>query len=159
MVPTCCVDPCSGCCHVSCCPQYTTYPVKCVVYECVPVPQEFEVTVCSYKTETYVQPVKYTVYECVPVPQEYTVTVCTYKTETYVQPVKYTVYECVPVPQEYTVTVCSYKPEERTYQCHQTVCEWKQETVVHKECYCVSVPYQATVRVPVCTPVCGGCCP
>jgi hypothetical protein len=40
------------------------------------------------------------------------------------------------------------------------VCEYHQETVMHRECYPVTVPYQTTVRVPVCVPAptCGGNC-
>jgi hypothetical protein len=79
-------------------------------------------------------------------------TTCRY--ETYVEKVKRTVLECVPEPREITVRVCSYRPQEMTYDVRRVVCEWKTETVVRKQYYCEMVPYQTTVRVPVCVPVC-----
>jgi hypothetical protein len=74
------------------------------------------------------------------------------KTETYTQKVTCTVYDCVPVQKEVTCKVCSYKTEERTVECRRVVCECVPETVNRKERYCVMVPYQTTIKVPVCTP-------
>jgi hypothetical protein len=83
------------------------------------------------------------------------VPVCNYKTEYYTQPVKCVVWECVPVQKEYWVPVCSYRPVEQKYECRHVVCEYATATVYHVEHYCVTVPYQTVVKVPVCTPVCA----
>jgi hypothetical protein len=49
---------------------------------------------------------------------------------------------------------------DKTYESHQTVCEYRPETLYYTQRYCVSVPYQYKVLVPVYTPVCTfGCCP
>src|SRR5262249_55599084 len=89
-----------------------------------------------------------------------TVTLCSYKTENVTQPVTRTVCDMVPEQREYTVPTCSYRTEQRTYESHQTVCEYRQETVTGKQRYCVTVPYQYTVKgpgyTPVCAPGCGG---
>ena len=81
------------------------------------------------------------------------------QTETFTQKVTCTVYDCVPVQKEVTVKVCSYKTEQRTVECRRVVCECVPETVTRKERYCVMVPYQTTVKVPVpacpATPCCG----
>jgi hypothetical protein len=165
LVPVTCTDPCTGCCHTVCQPQYSTQPVTTTVWECVPHQEEVTVPTCTYHTEWYTQPVTTTVWECVPVRREVTATVCNYKTEYYTQPVTSTVYECVPVQREYWVSVCSYRPVQQTYQYRHVVCSYTSETVWHREWYCVNVPYQTTVKVPVYTPVCaqpsagwGGCC-
>jgi hypothetical protein len=75
-------------------------------------------------------------------------TVC--KPETYVQQVKRVVMQCVPRQQEITTRMCSYKPVEETVQCRRIVCEVRKENVTRKERYCVMVPFQTTVKVPVC---------
>jgi hypothetical protein len=81
------------------------------------------------------------------------------KPEYYTQHVTCTVMEQVPVQKQITVQVCSYHPEERTCQISRCVAECKPEVVVHKERFCVMVPYQTTIKVPVCTPCCSqGCC-
>jgi hypothetical protein len=154
MVPVSCCDPCTGCCHTVCQPQVCTVPVTCTVWECVPVQEAVQVPVCSYRTEYYTQPYTCTVWECVPSQKAVTVPVCSYKNEYYTQPVTSTVWECVPVQKDYWVTVCSYHPEQRQAECRRVVCEYQQETVWHREWYCVTVPYQTMVRVPVYTPVC-----
>jgi len=37
----------------------------------------------------------------------------------------------------------------RTGTCKKIVCETVQETINVQECYCVTVPYTKTIRVPV----------
>jgi len=69
------------------------------------------------------------------------------------------VYESVPVQKQITVQVCSYRQEVRHYNITRCVPECHQESVVKRVPYCVCVPYQSTVRVPVCTTCCSsGCC-
>jgi hypothetical protein len=63
-----------------------------------------------------------------------------------------TVWTCVPEQREVVASVCSYVPQEQTYQVCRIVCEVKPETIVHKECFCVMVPYQVKVKVPACCP-------
>jgi hypothetical protein len=58
---------------------------------------------------------------------------------------------------EFVEKVCSYRAEERTALCTRQVVETVPETVLREENYCVTVPYQVTIKVPVCAPV--GCCP
>lgn len=55
---------------------------------------------------------------------------------------------------EIVVPVCHYRAEERTELVKHTVVENVPETVVKKECYTVQVPYQVTIKVPVCVPAC-----
>ncbi len=81
-----------------------------------------------------------------------------YQTVTEVRKVVCTVMECVPVQKQVKVRVCSYRPEVKTYTTTRTVCECRPETVVRKVRYCVSVPYQTTVKVPVCQTCCASCC-
>lgn len=62
--------------------------------------------------------------------------------------------------RQVTVPVCTFRAEERVTQTQRVVCQVVPETVVRKERYCVMVPQQVTVRVPVCVPApCNtGCC-
>jgi hypothetical protein len=179
MVPTCCVDPCTGCSFTVCRPEcYTqnvtatvwecvpsqhevtvkvchmtqqTHQVHSTVYECVPSQQEATVRVCHLEQRTH--QVKSTVYECVPSQQEATVKVCHMTQQT--RQVHSTVYECVPSQQEYSVRVCHYQQQQKTVPVTRLVCEWKPEVVTRTVSYCTMVPYTTTVRVPVYT--CGGC--
>jgi hypothetical protein len=134
LVPVSCVDPCTGCCFTVCRPQFSTVPVTRTVWECVPVQKQVTVPVCHYRTEYYTQAVKSVV------------------------------WQCVPVQKEYWVPVCTYRPVQQTYQSRHLVCEYTTETVWHKEWFCVAMPYQTTVKVPVCLPCAapstgwGGCC-
>lgn len=114
---------------------------------CTCVPRQIERQVCC----TRMVPV------CVTDP----CTGCTHtccKPECYTQTVTCTVMEQVPVQKEISVRVCSYHQEQRTCNVTRCVPECKTETVMRTECYCVCVPYQVTVKVPVCTQTCGGSC-
>lgn len=75
-----------------------------------------------------------------------------------VQKVQRTVWECVPVQKEYMVKVCSYVPKVCTYETRKVVCELKPETIIKKERYCVLVPCQVHVKVPVLVSCCSFCC-
>lgn len=75
------------------------------------------------------------------------------KPECYTATVKRIVCDMVPEQKEITVNICNYRQEERTVQVKRCVIDVKQETVTQKVRECVMVPYQATVKVPVCTPV------
>jgi hypothetical protein len=96
--------------------------------------------------------VTYTVYESVAVPRQVTAPVTTYQTQAYTQPVTSTVHETVPVQRQYSVPVTTYRNEQRTKTVQQAVVEYQQEIVMRREFYCVTVPYQTTVRVPVYAP-------
>jgi hypothetical protein len=161
LVPVTCVDPCTGCSHTVCRPQYSTQAVTATVWECVPATHAVTVPVTTYQAQPYTQPVTTTVWECVPATQEVTVPVTTYQAQYYTQAVRSVVWECVPVQKEYWVPVCSYRPEQRTYQVRRMVCQITTETVLRREWYCQTVPYQTTVKVPVPaapSPGWGGCC-
>jgi len=86
-------------------------------------------------------------------------TPCNIVTE--VKKVPCTVYECVPVKRDIMVKVCHTKQEQKTVETKCTVWECKPEVVKKKVPYCVQVPYQTTVKVPVCETSCescGSCC-
>lgn len=122
-------------------PVFSDVKKVCTIMTKVPRVVEKQVTCCRMVPVTCTDP-------C---------TGCTYtscKPESYVQTVQCTVYDCVPVQKEYTARVCSFKPETRTYEKRCTVYDCVPETVVKKQRYCVMVPYQTVVKVPVCTPVC-----
>jgi len=130
-----------------CVPVWTEEKRSCTVYERVPREVEREVTCCHRVPVCVTDPCTGCTHTC-------------WRTESVVQKVKCTVYECVPRKQEYTVKVCSYKQETRTVETRHVVCDIKPETVTRKVSYCVSVPYQTTVKVPVCVPASGPtCCP
>jgi hypothetical protein len=78
----------------------------------------------------------YTTWQCVPV----------------VQQVRSIVYDCIPAQREVTVRVCTYVPVEKKGVRRDVVCETKPVNGVRLERYCVMVPYQTTVKVPVCVP-------
>jgi hypothetical protein len=69
-----------------------------------------------------------------------------------VKKVKCTVWECVPVQKEITSKVCEWKREMKNIQTRCTVWECKPETVTRMVRYCVRVPYETTIKVPVRVP-------
>jgi hypothetical protein len=74
--------------------------------------------------------------------------------------VKKTIYECVPVQEKVKVTKCIAVPEERVENRTTYVVEKVPVTTMVKERFCVQVPYQYCVKVPVCHAAptcCGGC--
>lgn len=78
------------------------------------------------------------------------VTVC--KPELVTHRVRCVVTECVPEQKQITVRMCTPKPVEETVQCRKLVCEIQPQQVTRRECYCVMVPHEMTVKVPVCVP-------
>jgi hypothetical protein len=70
-----------------------------------------------------------------------------------------TVFETVPVQKEICVQVHTLEPRIEVSQVTRTVPETKFETVIHKERYAVSVPYEKIVLVPVCPVRCVHCEP
>jgi hypothetical protein len=70
-----------------------------------------------------------------------------------------TVFETVPVQKEICVQVHTLEPRVEVSQVTRTVPETKFETLVRKERYAVSVPYEKVVLVPVCPVRCGYCEP
>jgi hypothetical protein len=73
-----------------------------------------------------------------------------FKPEFYTRKVCCTEFETVPVQREVCVRVCTYRPEVRTYETRECIPEIRPETIIRKERFCVTVPYQTVVRVPVC---------
>jgi hypothetical protein len=120
-------------------PVWTDQKQTQVFYKRVPKEVEREVTTCHMVRDCVVDPCT----GC-------TRTVC--RPEYSTQKVKCTIWECIPEKRDVTVRVCSWKPEERTVETRRVICEWKPETITRKERYCEMVPYQTTVKVPVCVP-------
>jgi hypothetical protein len=112
---------------------------ECITYTKVCKTIEKEVTKCRMVRACVVDPCTGCTRRC-RVPE---VTTC-------IVPCK--VWERVPQIHEYTVKVCTLKPEEQTIQRTRVICETKPETITRKETYCVMVPYEKTIKVPVCTP-------
>jgi hypothetical protein len=79
-------------------------------------------------------------------------TITTWRPETYTRKEICTVMDCVPVRKDYTVKVCNYRLEQKTYEVPYVHCEWQPQTITCKERYCVMVPVQTKVLVPVCCP-------
>jgi hypothetical protein len=75
-----------------------------------------------------------------------------------VQKVKCTVYECVPVKKDIVVKVCHYEQQQKVYETKCLVWECKPEKVMKKVRYCERVPYQTTIKVPVCAASCDTGC-
>ena len=128
-------------------------PVTCTVYQ----PSWSEQTrTCTVYTRVPSQVTRaVTCYRSVPVTCTDPCTGCCYtacKMVPYTQNVTCTVYHCVPHQRTFKVRVCSYTPVQKTYTCRKVVATCKPVVVTRKVCYCVSVPYQATVKVPVYTP-------
>jgi hypothetical protein len=76
---------------------------------------------------------------------------------TYTQKVKCCDYEEAPEKVEFMEKVCTYKAEEHSEQATRTVTQAIPETTIRHETYCVQVPYQVTIKVPVCAAAGGGC--
>jgi hypothetical protein len=115
---------------------------KRIINVCRSVPREIErvVTCCKMVPVTCTDPCSGCCY-----------TVC--KPEYYTTKVKQIVCDLVTEQKEIVVNVCNYRPEERTIQVKRCVIDYKPETVVRKVYECFKVPYQTTIKVPVCTPV------
>src|SRR5262249_39170599 len=135
-------------------PREVVTPVKCGVL----VPERTQVkrtmVVCGAVPKEIERdvPVCRMVAECVTDPcTGCTRTVC--RPVTTMQRVRCTVMQSVPEQKEITVPVCNWKPVEQTREVRRIVCDWKPETVTRKVSYCTMVPYETTVRVPVCVPV------
>jgi hypothetical protein len=136
-------------------PRAETVPVKTTVMVPEWIDQKQVVTTVNRVPKQIERPVT----RCVTVPVDVTDpctgcirTVC--RKETITEMVRCTVFECVPVQKEVTIKVCRMRPEEKTIQTTRVICETKLETIVRKERYCVMVPYQRTIKVPVCVPAC-----
>ncbi len=110
---------------------------------CKLVPREVEqvVTRCRTVSETVKDPCT----GCL-------VTRC--RPETYTEKVKTTVCDTVQETKEEMVKVCSYRPVEKTVVVKRVVAECIPVVVTQKVYDCVKVPYQVTIKVPVCQPVC-----
>jgi hypothetical protein len=77
---------------------------------------------------------------------------------TYTEKVKCCDYEEAPEKFEFMEKVCTYKAVPHEELATRTVTQVIPETTIKHETYCVQVPYQVTVKVPVCTAGCGcGC--
>jgi hypothetical protein len=120
-------------------PVWTDQKRVCTVPTLKPREVEREVTRCQLVPQTVTDPCTGCTY-----------TVC--KAVSHVHKVRCTVWDCVPEQREFTVRVCSYRPEERTRECRRLVYDCQPVTVVRKERYCVMVPYEVKVKVPVCCP-------
>jgi hypothetical protein len=69
--------------------------------------------------------------------------------ETVVEKFCSTVFETVPLQKEVLVKVRRLEPRQETVQALRTIREVKEERIVKKERYCVSVPYQKAIEIPV----------
>ena len=176
MVSVACVDPCTGCAYTSCRPETYVENVPCTVVNYVTeqqpievtvnrpraVQQQVEVNVCRYVTQE--RPVEVMV--CRHVTQSRPVEVMVCKHVTQERPVEYRVCKHVTQQRPVEYRVCKYVTQQRPveYQVCKHVSktedvnvsyvhtDWKKETVMRTEHYCERVPYQTTVRVPVCVP-------
>jgi len=144
-VPTCVVDPCTGCVHTVCTTICEAVPQTCTVMKRVPVTQEVVVNVTSYRTEER-KGVR-TVCEVVPVTQEVVVNVCRPVMTEKTAKVQRTI--CVPVPETVNVTQCYYERVPYTYTIRVPV-----------PCQPVAQPYVPCAEVPCGTTAgynnCGG---
>ncbi len=115
-----------------------------------------EVVTHSYKPREVVREVcRYVLVPCTAVDPCTGCAVTTCKPQVVVDKVKCTVYDCVPEVTKVPVKVCHYRREMRDFKETLIHCDWKKETVVRKEAYCVPVTYTTTMKVPVLVP----CCP
>jgi hypothetical protein len=103
-----------------------------------------------------VKKVQYTVYECVPVQKQVTVKVCNYRAEEREYTTRHIVCDTFAEKKDITVKVCNYRAEEREYTTKHIQYDRVAETQTVKQRYCVMVPVQVKVSVPVCGP--AGCC-
>jgi hypothetical protein len=112
-------------------------------------------TGCTYTTcrlEQVVQKVKCVQYRTVTEQQKIMVNVC--RMQEQVRDIQV----CKLVPKQIMVDVCTYQTKEEVVNVTRCVpYTYTEEQVVTRR-FCVMVPYQATVRVPVCTPVCSTPC-
>jgi hypothetical protein len=130
-----------------CVPVWTEEQRTCTVYDRVARKVERDVTCCRMVPVSVTDPCSCCTRTC-------------WRPETVVKHVTCTVYDCVPRQQKYTVKVCSMKQETRKIETRHIVCDVKPEKVTRTVHYCVTVPYQTTVKVPVCTTACAPtCCP
>jgi hypothetical protein len=118
--------------------------------------EERKVTVLTHKPREVVRPVTrcHMVRECVVDP----CTGCTYtvcRPHTTVEEVKYTVMDCVPEPRVIKVKVYAPREEERVREIKRIEYDRKPEEHKHTVKYCVSVPYQTKVQVPIYGPACS----
>lgn len=125
-------------------PTYENVKQTVTVMRQVPREVEREVTVCHMVSECVVDPCT----GC-------TRTVC--RPQTTVQRVRHTVMECVPTAQEVTARVCRMQPTEQKYEVTRIEYETRPEKVTRRVPYCVTVPVEQKVRVPVCVPVAPVC--
>jgi hypothetical protein len=153
-------------------PEWKEEKVKCVVNKmyCRAVEETVKCTVMVPKwvdvkeTCVYLVPVPKTVdrvvVSCRMVPETTTdpCTGCTYtcyKPQEFKETVKCTVWDCKRESREVVRKVCTYEAQTRDVKQRRIIPECRQETVDSVRRYCVMVPHQVTVKVPVCTP----CCP
>jgi hypothetical protein len=153
-------------------PEWREEKVKCVVnrvhYKAVDVPMQCTIMVAKWDNvkehRTFYTPVPKTVEEevvrCKMVPVQSTdpctgCTVTCYRPETYTEKVKCTVMTCKVETREVTVKRCRWEPQVKQFTQRRYIPECRPETVSTVRRYCVMVPYQTTVKVPVRVP----CCP
>ena len=121
----------------------------------VNIPEKREVTCSVLKEDKQTHEIHETV--LVDKEVEVQVTVPVRKTVERTQDITETVMETRPVQKEYTVMVCHNREVERWVESKHCITESVPVTTMRSERYCVSVPYQETIRVPVSRPSCGGC--
>ncbi len=125
--------------------------VKCMVL----VPRWLEEKrVCTFLVSEPVE-VVHEVVRCrlVPIKVDDPCCVTTCKMETYVEKVKCVVPQCKAVQKEVVCKVCRLEAHEQIVDRKRLVMECVPTKVLQVRRYCVMVPYQTTVRVPVCVPV------
>ena len=76
----------------------------------------------------------------------------TWQPKTYVERINVTVHEAVPVQTVVPVKVCRWALQDQVVDCQRVVWDNNPQQVVSVRRYCVMVPHQTTVAVPVCTP-------
>jgi hypothetical protein len=65
------------------------------------------------------------------------------------------VWDCKQEVRQITVKVCKWEAQARETKCKRYIPECRPEVVETVRRYCVMVPYEATIRVPVCVPCCS----
>ncbi len=116
-------------------------------------------TGCSYtvcKPQTYVERVKCHVVHHVTTLEPVKVRVCRYREEEH----KHKVHVCRhrEEEQKYKVQFCRYERHEEDVDVKYVTCEWRPEKVKQQQHFCVRVPYQTVVKVPVCVPAAPAHC-
>jgi len=127
--------------------QPQTHTITETIMDSVPV--SHEVTYPVQRTQPQTRTITETVMQTVPVTREISVPVR--RTRQQAQTVMETVVQTVPVQKAYTVRVVRYRQEARSVPVRRAVDEVVSEVVMRTESYCVNVPYQETIRVPVYT--------